>query len=189
MKDLLVAAREVQSFLDQNGWHSCIIGGIAVQRWGEPRLTRDVDVTLVTGLGQEESYVDRMLGRFASRIPEARTFALTRRVMLLATDDGTPVDLALGGLPFEARAVDRASDFEFYPGMTLRTCSAEDLLVMKAFAGRERDWGDVKGVVARQGSALDWDLVFLEVTPLCELKESPENVAQLQRIRQEFPSV
>jgi hypothetical protein len=75
--------------------------------------------------------------------------------MLLTTDDGTDIDLALGALPFEERAVGRASDFEFYPGLILRTCSAEDLMVMKAFAGREQDWGDVKSIIARQRRALN----------------------------------
>jgi len=53
MKDLFEVAKRVQEFLDAQGWQSCIIGGISVQRWGEPRLTRDVDVTLLAGLGNE----------------------------------------------------------------------------------------------------------------------------------------
>lgn len=74
---------------------------------------------------------------------------------------------------------------QFYPGMVLRTCSAEDLIVMKAFAGRDHDWGDVKGIIARQGRALKWPLIFAELGPLCELKEAPEIVTHLQRVRDE----
>src|SRR5258705_3121829 len=83
------------------------------------------------------------------------------------------------------RSVGRASDFEFYPGMLLRTCSAEDLIVMKAFAGRDQDWGDVKGIIARQGRALDWPLILSELCPLCELKESPDTLKRLERLRTE----
>jgi hypothetical protein len=183
MKDLFEVARRVQEFLDARAWRSCIIGGVAVQRWGEPRLTRDVDVTLLTGLGGEEKYVDEILKHFASRVSDAREFALTRRVMLLTSEDGTDVDLALGGLPFEENAVGRASDFEFYPGMTLRTCSAEDLMVMKAFAGREQDWGDVKGIISRQGDTLNWSLILSELRPLCELKEAPDILLKLEKLR------
>ena len=182
MKDLFEVAKRVQKFLDARGWRSCIIGGIAVQRWGEPRLTRDVDVTLLAGLGGEEKYVDEILRHFESRVAGAREFALARRVMLLSSDDGTDIDLALGGLPFEENAVKRAGEFEFYPGMTLRTCSAEDLIVMKAFAGRERDWGDVKGIIARQNK-LDWKMIYAELTPLCELKDAPEILTQLKRLQ------
>ena len=37
-------------------WKVCIIGGIALLRWGEP-LTRDVDVTLLSGFGREDGFV------------------------------------------------------------------------------------------------------------------------------------
>lgn len=184
MKDLFEVAKRVQVFLDARGWRSCVIGGVAVQRWGEPRLTRDVDVTLLTGLGGEERYVDEILKHFASRISGAREFALARRVMLLSSEDRTDIDLALGGLPFEENAVGRASAFEFYPGMTLRTCSAEDLMVMKAFAGRDHDWGDVKGIIARQES-LNWKMIYSELEPLCELKNAPEIVTRLKQLQQE----
>lgn len=184
MKDLFEVAKRVQEFLDARNWRSCVIGGIAVQRWGEPRLTRDVDVTLLTGLGDEEKFVDEILKHFGSRISDAREFALERRVMLLTSEDGTDIDLALGGLPFEENAVERASAFEFYPGMVLRTCSAEDLIVMKAFASREQDWGDVKGIIARQES-LNWNLIYSELQPLCELKDAPEIVMRLKQLQQD----
>src|ERR1017187_4944246 len=41
--DLFEAARQLEVFCDRQGWRSCFIGGIAVQRWGEPRVTLDVD--------------------------------------------------------------------------------------------------------------------------------------------------
>ncbi len=183
MKDLFKIARRLQGFLDKRGWRSCVIGGIAVQRWGEPRLTRDVDATLLTGLGGEEVYVDEILRHYAPRIEDAREFALEYRVMLLQDKDGTEIDLALGGLSFEGNLVGRASDFEFYPGMTLRTCSAEDLIVMKAFAGREQDWGDVKGIIARQCDALNWRAILSELRPLCELKGAPDILIKLEKLR------
>lgn len=178
-------AKRVQDFLDAQGWRSCVIGGLAVQRWGEPRLTRDVDITLLTGFGGEEVYVDAVLQRFRPRVRQGREFALTHRVMLLAAEDGTGIDLALGGLPFEARVIDRASPFDFYPGLVLRTCSAEDLVVMKAFAGRALDWEDAKTVIARQGPTLNWEIIRSELRPLCELKEAPEILTRLERLRQQ----
>jgi hypothetical protein len=186
MKDLFVLARKVQEFLDARSWRSCVIGGIAVQRWGEPRLTRDVDVALLTGFGGEESFVDAILQQFNSRVPRGREFALEHRVMLLAAEDGTGIDLALGGLPFEENTISRASWFEFFPGLALRTCSAEDLIVMKAFAGRELDWADIKGVIARHGVGLDWRMILSELQPLCELKEAPEIVSRLESLRKQL---
>ena len=40
------------------GWRFCFIGGLAVQKWSEPRVTDDVDLTLFTGLGTEAPFID-----------------------------------------------------------------------------------------------------------------------------------
>ena len=65
---LLEAAQEIQLFCRSHRWRFCFIGGLAVQHWGEARLTRDADLTLFTGIGDEPRYVDELLGHFASRI-------------------------------------------------------------------------------------------------------------------------
>ena len=67
-------------------------------RWGEPRLTRDVDLTIVTAYGAEAPVVDGLLGRFTPRIDDARAFALQNRVLLLAAGNDVPLDVALGAL-------------------------------------------------------------------------------------------
>ena len=76
MSELLAAAKEICDWLDSQGFRACIIGGLAVQRWGEPRLTRDVDLTVTAEIGNEESIVDACLARFSPRIRDARDFAL-----------------------------------------------------------------------------------------------------------------
>ncbi len=90
--------------------------------------------------------------------------------------------MALGATPFEARATDRASPFTIGEGVTLSTCSAEDLIVLKAFAGREKDWLDIEGIAVRQHGRLDESLIWAELTPLLELKEAPEAAGRLQAI-------
>jgi len=54
---LLDEALEIQEFCEARDWRFCFIGGIAVQHWGEARLTRDADLTVFTGIGDEASYV------------------------------------------------------------------------------------------------------------------------------------
>ena len=88
MTKLLRAAQSVQSFCKKLRWRFCFIGGIAVQRWGEPRLTRDVDLTVLTGFGHEEEYIRALLGRFHPRLRDAADFALEHRVLLLRTAGG-----------------------------------------------------------------------------------------------------
>jgi len=55
-------------------------------------------------------------------------------------------------------------------GISLLTCCAEDLVVMKVFANRYRDWPDVEGIVMRQGANLDWELIERELDPLLALR-------------------
>ena len=83
-------------------------------------------------------------------------------------------------MPFEERAVVRASAFSVQSGVELTTCSAEDLIVFKAFAGREKDWLDIEGIAVRQGDQLDRTLIWAELAPLLELKEAPEDATRLR---------
>ncbi len=180
MNPLFVAASEIQDLCRANRWGFCFIGGLAVLRWGEPRLTRDVGLTILAGYGSEAPVVDELLDRFTSRIDDARAFALQNRVVLRAQNE-VPVDVALGALDFESRAVQRSSPWHVGE-VSLLTCGAEDLVVHKAFAGRDRDWLDVEGVVVRQGEALDRDRVLDELGPLLALKGSPDDIERLRAV-------
>ncbi|MFN8525983.1 MAG: hypothetical protein U0821_23015 [Chloroflexota bacterium] len=180
MNAILEAALEIQAFCTAQGWRFCFIGGIAVQHWGEPRLTRDVDVTVLTGFGGEAEFVDRVLTAFSPRRADAREFAIRNRVLLISSASGVPLDLSLGAMPFEEHAVARARPVRISPGTELLICTAEDLIVFKAFAGRDTDWADIRSIVARRGGALDRPLIFGELEPLLELKEAPENGDRLR---------
>ncbi len=173
----------MQRYLDEHGERYCLIGGLALQRWGEPRATRDVDLTLLCRFGTEASVADRLLREFKPRMEGARAMALQRRVLLVWSASGIGVDIAFGGLPFEERCVLRSSDWELSPGIVLHTCSAEDLVILKTFAGRPRDWIDLESVLVRQRRFLDWRLVVDELKPLLELRETPENLDTLQQLR------
>jgi hypothetical protein len=87
------------------------------------------------------------------------------------------------GPSVEAEVVERASAFDFPPRVALRTCSAEDLIVLKAFASRPKDWMDVDGVIVRQAGRLDWSYVERQLAPLAALKEEPELMDALTRRR------
>lgn len=184
MTELIALALELQMNCRAKQWPFCIIGGLAVQHWGEPRFTKDVDVTILTGFGGEEPVVDGLLELYTARIDDARSFALQNRVLLLKSKDGIGIDIALGALEFERSAIERACDIPVLGPETLRLCSVEDLLVMKAFADRSIDWHDIEGILSRQGrETLDWAYIFDHLTPLCEVKESPETLERLRKIQ------
>lgn len=182
MNPLYEAALEIEAFCRDRRWRATIIGGLAVQRWGEPRQTRDVDLAILTGFGDEGRFVDELLAHFKARRPDAREFALRHRVLLVQAANGTPLDISLAALPFEERLIERSSPFHFSEEASLVTCSAEDLVVLKAFADRPQDWLDIQGILVRQGALLDRAQVLDELRPLLELKEDSGPEAALQRL-------
>jgi len=188
MNDLLKAASEIQEFMEEQRWRFCIIGGLAAARWGEPRATQDVDVCLLTGFGGERNYVEPILDRFTARIAQAAEFALANRVLLIRASSGTPIDVGLAGIPFEEGVIRRASPFVFAPGVSLITCSAEDLVVLKAFAGRDKDWLTLQGILIAQGETLDWHYIDEQLPPLCELKDDMETPRRLAELRHRMES-
>jgi hypothetical protein len=183
---LFSAALELQRFCGARNWPHCFIGGLAVQRWGDPRVTKDADLTLLTGFGGEELYVDALLGAFEGRRDDAREFALRQRVLLLRHSSGVPFDISLAALPFEEGSVARSSLWPVAPGESLRTCSAEDLVVYKSFASRGQDWVDVETVLMRQAARLDGALILRELVPLAELKEAPDIVVRLRAMLSKY---
>jgi hypothetical protein len=187
MRDLIDVAAKLQAFCEQRKWRFCFIGGLAVQHLAEARLTKDTDLTLVTGFGGEELFIDELLKAYRPRRPDARQFALVNRVLLLFAENGSGIDIALGALPFEEEAVNRATYVEYADGMALRICSAEDLIIMKAFAGRDQDWNDVRMTIVRQGvDAIDWGHIEKYLTELATLKEEPEILDRLWALRKKY---
>jgi len=182
LNPIFAAPLEVQRVCEAAAFPFCFIGGVAVQRWGEPRLTADVDLTLLTGFGNEAPFVDRLLASFVGRMADARTFALEHRTLLLRSSEGIAIDVSLGAMPFEEASVARATMFAVSTGVSLRTCSAEDLIVHKTFAARDKDWLDVRGIVKRQRGKLDVELVWRELLPLLALIDDSERETRLRAI-------
>jgi hypothetical protein len=51
MNNLFQAAQEIQAFMHARGWSFCLIGGLAVIRWGKVRMTQDIDLSVLTEFG------------------------------------------------------------------------------------------------------------------------------------------
>jgi hypothetical protein len=181
---LFVAALELQIAIQQERWAFCFIGGLAVLRWGEIRMTQDIDICLLCGFGNERLYIHQLLSTFKSRLQDAETFAHANRVLLLQASNGVSVDVALSGLDFEDEMIKRATPFSFHRSCKLITASAEDLIVLKAFSDRSKDWMDVEGIIYRQGKMLDSDYIIRQLEPLCAIKGNSENVGRLQALMQ-----
>ena len=171
---LIKAAQELLQFLAAARRPACLIGGMVVSRWGEPRNTRDVDATILTDFGEEAAVLDLLLSRFRSRDPQPAERAAIGRLALLSASNGVDIDVSLAAFPFELEAIERASDWRVTRRVSLRTCSAEDLVIYKLVAARLIDLHDVQSVVSRQGAALDVDRIRLWGRRFSEITERPD---------------
>lgn len=175
-------AIELQKYLDTAGHRFCFIGGLVVQRWGQPRMTGDVDATVLCAFGDENRLAKEILQHYQSRIENPIQFAIRARILLLQDSLRNKIDLSIGGLDFEQRIIERSSAWGPQGGVQIRTCSAEDLIILKAFASRDQDWIDVKNVLIRQAEKLDRGLIREELAPLANLKEEPEILERLEAL-------
>lgn len=185
LADLISAAARLQVSWKSMGFEFCFIGGLAVQHWGEPRLTNDVDATIWTEFGNERPVIQRLMEQLPGRIEHADQFALVNRVLLVQEASGVDVDISLAAFPYEQELIHRSREQSFR-GVGLVICGPSDLIILKAFANRPRDWQDIRGVMIRSGSQLDWQLIESELQVLAKLKEEPEILEQLHNLRSEL---
>lgn len=131
-----------------------VIGGQAVLVHGEPRLTRDIDVTLGVGIDRLPDVLRVVDAAGLQPLVEPESFV--RDTMVLPCSDagsGVRVDLVFSESGFEREAIRRATPVRVGE-VEVRFATPEDLVVQKVVAGRPRDLEDVRSVLARQ-PALD----------------------------------
>lgn len=178
---LIQAAIDVQGVLTAAGIRSCVIGGLAVQRWGEPRATQDVDLSVLAPVGDERRPLDLLLGSFVARRPDALAFAMNNRVLLIQAKNQVAVDVGLAGSAFEVEVMERSSPW-VYGDVAIVTCSAEDLVICKLVAGRPRDVSDIEGIVRRQGRRLDVERIRRYGALFADVKEEPELLRPFEEV-------
>lgn len=168
---LLKAVGEVAQFLEEQGIPYVVLGGMAVQYWGEPRATRDVDVAVMVPFEALEVFIDRVLEHFHPRLPDARAFALRHRILLVATEEGVPVDISLGIPGYEEEVMRRAVIVSFADMGSIRLISAEDLIIHKCVASRPRDLEDVERILIRQRLNLNVRYIRLWLKEFAQILE------------------
>jgi hypothetical protein len=90
----------------------------------------------------------------------------------------------LGGVQCVGIILNSGRLFAFAPELELRTCSAEDLIVMKLFASRAIDVLDAEGVAIRNRGRVDWRYIEEQLQPLAEVKHDGAILERLSRLRQ-----
>ncbi len=154
MKELI---RIVVSILGKNKY--VIIGGVAVQAWGRPRLTGDVDIVIT--IPQDKIY--DIVSIFFSNgfsIPKDARVRLQRGLAVKLKHIEGSVDLRIASYSIDTQALKRAKSFTIY-GSRIRIASKEDLIVYKLARFDNRDKSDIETVLLRQ---LTLDFKYIQYT-------------------------
>lgn len=154
MDNLFQSLAAIQHKLEEAGIPSVAIGGLAVSFWGEPRLTRDVDVKVL--LSREER--GKLLALLADFTPlNADPDEALRRngIAFFQDPKGIRLDVMLADTVFDETVIGRAQKVTAGTEGMVRVCTAEDLLVYKLVSLRPRDHTDCESIIKRQGDKLD----------------------------------
>ena len=148
-----------------------IIGGQAVLLYGAPRMTKDIDITLGTDAENLESLLPIIDAMDLKIIPEDFKSFVQQTFVLPARDEesGIRVDFIFSFIPYERQAIARSKTI-LLKGTNVMFASAEDLIIHKIFAGRPRDFEDVKSILLKNP---DIDKKYIKKW-LSEFETSPE---------------
>jgi len=155
MEALYDSLQHAQRVLREAGIESVANGALAVNVWGRARATNDVDLKV----GLERDQADTLLSALSPgyRPLGERPLDILQDVGFIFTLDssGNRIDFLLADIGFDEEVLLRAVDVEVRPGLVVRVCSPEDLIVYKMISTRARDHEDARTVVARQSDVLD----------------------------------
>jgi len=167
--------------LDEHNIPYMIIGGQAVLLYGEPRLTRDIDVTLGVDTDDLTEIMELAKKLNLTLIPSnAEDFV--KKTMVLPTKDettGIRVDFIFSFTPYEREAINRAKDISI-KNTIVKFASPEDLIIHKVFAGRPRDLDDVQSILLKISSV---DLSYIERW-LAEFEKGSSEVELLRKFKE-----
>ena len=186
MDNLFHTIQTIQERLLEANIPSIVIGGMAVAAWGEPRVTRDVDLKVLISRQEADRLLEVLSTNYQSLVPDPHE-ALQKQALVFIRDSlGTRLDLLLADTPYDVIAIRRGRDVEMQPGLVIHLCSPEDLIIYKLISTRLRDHEDVRSVVHRQGDTLDDNYVIDWLQQFERALNDSTLVAEYQGLRREY---
>ena len=136
--------------LDKNSIPYMIIGGQAVLLYGEPRLTKDIDITLGVSVDKLNELL-KIIKKIELIPLPSNIKNFTEKTFVLPVKDiktNIRVDFIFSQTSYEKQAIKRANPVNLKNAI-LKFASIEDLIIHKIFAGRPRDLEDVKTIMIK----------------------------------------
>jgi hypothetical protein len=188
VENLFQSILALQKRLREEGILSVVIGGLAVAAWGEPRVTRDVDLKVLLSRQDADRLLNILSTDYLSLTPNPREMLKRQGLVFVQDAVGTRLDLMLADTPYDRRAIERGQGLEMQPGISINVCSPEDLIIYKIISTRLRDHEDLRGVILRQGNALDDTYIINWLQRFEVALDDSTLIAEYQRLRREQQS-
>jgi hypothetical protein len=168
--------------LTESGAPWMVIGGIAIIARGVRRFTTDIDAAVRGDAARPEQLLQTLSAHgIEPRIADALAFADANLVLLLRHGPtGVDLDVSLAWSTFEHEAL-AASTLTRFGAIRAPMCTAENLIVFKAIAGRPKDMQDAEALLALYPQ-IDRSYVRSRVAVLAELAEAPEILVALDEL-------
>lgn len=179
---LMPALHAAVAFLEQHEYRYAVIGGITLSQWGFSRYTHDIDIkVLVPGTNYTA-----MRNAIRVAFPEPARIHIPQNPLIVAvTIQGVIVDFLLAIPGYEEQIVERAVTRDL-GGWSIQVCSAEDLIIQKVVAGRDRDWLDVEELLIAQHDRLDQAYIEGWLSQFADALEQPGIRSKYQALREKI---
>lgn len=128
-----------------------IINGQAVLIYGEPRITRDIDITL--GLNVDRlSDISEVIEKIGLKplVDDVEGFVKDTMVLpVLDEKTSIRIDFIFSFTEYEKQAIERSKKIKF-DKQEVNFATPEDTIIHKIFSGRGRDLEDVRTIMIKQ---------------------------------------
>ena len=132
-----------------------VIGGVAVAVWGEPRLTQDIDVKVLLSRDEAGKLLNALETEYKPFWDEPLEMLKKNGILFVHDTYGIRIDIHLSDTLFDCKVIERAQKIEIESSVTIKVCTAEDLIIYKMLSTRASDSRDFEGIIDCQGDALD----------------------------------
>lgn len=133
-----------------------VVGGHAVINHGEPRHTKDIDITLSFPRERYKEIIKILSKNFEPVFGNLDILIQQSWILPMRfKPKGVIVDLVFSDTIFESEAIKEGVK-EIIEGEEVNFISAENLIVQKVFAGRPKDIADVETILTVKQEKLDY---------------------------------
>ncbi len=146
--------------LEDNDIKYMVIGGQAVLVYGEPRLTKDIDITLGCNTDKLDQIVNIVEDIGLQVLVEDIVNFVSETLVLPVADKktGVRVDFIFSYSNYEKEALERVNKVKM-GGENVRFASLEDTIIHKIIANRPKDIEDARNLILKNP---DFDRQYIE---------------------------